>query len=262
MNVYLHELKANRKFAITWLLIMLSFVGIMVFMYIGISKDIDIFKKILSNYPENLRKAFGINVDLIGSALGYYSSFILMITLLCSSMQAMILGVSILSKEIREKTADFLYSKPISRSQIITSKLLASFTLLIASNIIFVVCLFFVLSSVSSVSFDLGIFILIALIPLFIQFIFFSLGIFISAIMSKIKAVLPISMGTVFGIYILSSFAGEELRVLLPFKYFDTKYILNNSKYELNYVILTFVIITILTALTYIIYKKKDIHSV
>ena len=262
MNIYLHELKANRKFVFTWLVIILGFAGLMTFMYISISQDIEVFKKILSNYPENLRKAFGINIDLFGSALGYYSSFVLTIMLLCSSIEAIILGISILSKEIREKTADFLYTKPVSRNQIITSKILASFTLLIASNMIFIICLFFALTSISNVSLDLGKFILISLIPLFIQSIFFSLGIFISAVMPKIKAVLPISMGITFGFYVLSSFADEKLRILMPFKYFDTNYILNNSKYELNYSILTFLVIIIPIVLTYIIYKKKDIHSV
>ena len=262
MNIYLHELKANRKFAITWLLIILVFVGIMISMYISISTDMDIFKKVLSNYPDSLRNALGINIDLLDTALGYYSSFILTIMLVCSAIEAMILGVSILSKEIREKTADFLYSKPVTRSQIITSKILASFTLLIVSNIIYTVCLFFALSAVTTTNFDLGTFTLIALIPLLIQLIFFSLGLFVSAIMSKIKAVLPISMSVVFGFYILSAFADEKLRMLIPFKYFDTKYILNNSKYELKYVIMTFVIVVISTVLTYMIYEKKDIHSV
>jgi ABC-2 type transport system permease protein len=262
MNIYLHELKANRKFALTWLIILLSVAALMIFMYISIGKDIDVFKKILSNYPPSLRNAFGINIDLLGSALGYYSSFVLTIVVVSSAIESMILGLSILSKEIREKTADFLYSKPITRNQIITSKILASITLLVSSNIIYVIGLFFVLLSVSTVAFDLGTFMLLAFIPLFVQLIFFSLGIFVSAAMSKIKAVLPISMGIVFGFYMLNTFADEKLRIINPFKYFDAKYILNNSKYEFEYIILTFSIITILTALTYIIYRKKDIHSV
>jgi len=262
MNIYLHELKSNRKFALTWLLILLSVAAIMLLMYISISTDIDIFKKILSNYPESLRNAFGINIDLLESALGYYSSFVLTIVIVSSAIEATILGLSILSKEIREKTADFLYSKPISRNQIITSKILASVTLLVISNIVYVVGLFFVLLSVSKVAFDLGTFMLLAFIPLFIQLLFFSLGIFISAVMSKIKAVLPISMGIVFCFYMINTFADEKLRIINPFKYFDSKYILNNSKYEFKYIILTFAIIAISTTLTYIIYKKKDVHSV
>lgn len=262
MNIYLHELKVNIKFVLIWLMIMLILVGIMMTMYISFSEDIDAFKQILTNYPENLRKAFGISIDKLGSVLGYYSSFVLTIVVVCNAVEAMILGMSILSKEIREKTADFLYTKPISRRNIITSKLLASFTLLGFCNLIYTTGLYFLLIFISSESFAFNTFILLALIPFIIQLVFFSLGILASAIMSKVKAVLPISMGIVFGFYILSSFADEKLRVLMPFKYFDTRYILDNSKYEIKYTILTFAIIAISTVLTYIIYNRKDIQSV
>ncbi|MDF2866429.1 MAG: hypothetical protein K0R72_1247 [Clostridia bacterium] len=262
MNIYLHELKSNMKFAFIWIIVLIMLAAIMVLMYTSISQDIDVFKSMLNNFPENLRIVFGISIERIGSILGYYSSFVLTIILVSCSVEAMILGVSILSKETREKTADFLYTKPISRNKIITSKLLASFTLLCISNIIYTLSLFFALSSVSGVSFNLNTFFLIAFIPFIVQLIFFTLGIFVSAIFSKIKAVLPISMGIVFAFYLLSSFADEKLRVLMPFKYFDTNYILNNSKYELSYTILTFAIIAILTILTYAIYNKKDIQSV
>lgn len=262
MNIYLHELKANRKFTITWFISIFLLTLIMLSVFISVNKDLDAFKQVLSNYPEGIRAAFGINIDRISSSLGYFSSFVLTIVCVCSAIQAMILGVSILSKEVREKTADFLYSKPISRNRIITSKLLASFTLLVVSNLVYVIGVFITLLAISNSSFDLTTFILIAKIPFIIQLIFFSLGIFISSLMSKVKAVLPISMGIVFGLYLLSSFADEKLRVLMPFKYFNTGYILDNASYETNYVILTLAIIIVCTCLTYIIYKKKDIESV
>lgn len=262
MNIYLHELKANRKFIFTWLVSMLALACMMLAMYGSISQDIDVFKQILSNFPASLRMAFGISIDRIGSILGYYSSFVLSIILVCSSMEAMILGMSILSKEVREKTADFLYTKPVSRTKIITSKILASFTLLLISNIVYILALYATVVSVSSIAIDLNVFMLLALIPLFIQCIFFSLGIALSSLMNKVKAVLPLSMGITFGFYILSAFSDEKMRAFMPFKYFDTNYIFTNSKYEFKYVILTFVIVLISTALTYVIYKKKDIHSV
>jgi ABC-2 type transport system permease protein len=262
MNIFVHELKSNLKSVLTWLTVIISITTVMSLMYTSISNDIDIFKEMLANFPENLRIAFGINLDTLGSILGYFSSFVLTIVLLCSAVQAMILGMSILSKEIREKTADFLYSKPISRNSIITSKLLASLTLLLISNIVLILSLFTVFSFVSKESFAVSTFIMLASIPFFIQLIFFSLGVFVSSIMSKVKAVLPISMGIVFGFYILSSFADEKFRMLMPFKYFDVNNILNNSKYEIKYLILTFTVIVISTASTYLIYNKKDIQSV
>jgi ABC-2 type transport system permease protein len=100
------------------------------------------------------------------------------------------------------------------------------------------------------------------LILFIVQLLFFAIGILIAAILPKIKTVLPISMGTVLGFYVLGIFGDEKLRAFMPFKYFDPMYILKNNAYELNYLIVTLLIITISITLTYIIYKKKDIHSV
>lgn len=262
MNIYLHELKVNFKSACVWLVTILILTAIMVFMYIGISDDIDLFKQVLSNFPESLRVAFGISIDRIESALGYFSSFVLSMILVSVATQAMILGMSILSKEVREKTADFLYSKPVTRSQIITSKLLAGLTIFVVSNVIFITMLYFSLSYVTSTSFDFNTFMLLALIPSIIEILFFTLGTFISSLMKKVKGALPISLGVVFGLYLLSSFADAKMRALLPFKYFDPNYILDNSKYELKYLLLTTIIIVVTTMLTYVMYNKKDIESV
>ena len=71
-------------------------------------------KKYLKDYPEPVRKALGLSVDSISSILGFYSYIFLYITL-CGAIQAMNLGTSIISKEVSEKTADFLLTKPVTR---------------------------------------------------------------------------------------------------------------------------------------------------
>lgn len=262
MNMYLHELKSNFKFITVWFFSILTLITILVATYSTVSADVDAFKTVLLNYPESIRTAFGIDIDRIGSALGYYSSFIITFVCVCSATEAMILGISILSKEVREKTADFIYTKPISRNLIVTNKILSSLTLLIISNIILAIVTFIELSLVANNTFDIKTFILLINVPYIIQLIFFTAGMFISSLMKKVKAILPISMGVVFFIYILSSFADEKMRALMPFKYFDTNYVLNNNSYEAGYLILSLCIIAFCTIFTYIFYKIKDIESV
>lgn len=262
MNVYLHELKISKKFVIIWLLVKLTLASIMIFMYLSIRDEIDLFTQLLDNFPESLKLAYGINIDTFGSTMGYYSSFVLTFILLCSSIEGMIFGMSILSKEIIERTSDFLYSKPISRIKIITSKLFAAKTLIIISNILFIIGIYICLSIVSTTNIDMKTFILIALIPLLLQIIFFSIGIVISSIFIKIKAITTISMGLIFGLYMFSTFGDKDLRILMPFKYFDSSYILINKEYEIKYVITTLIIAIISIALTYLINNKKDIPSV
>ena len=261
MNIYLYELKANRKFAITWIITMICIVFFLALFFPSFANDVDDFAKIMSNLPASIQSALGMNPKTIGTILGYYA-FVLTILTICGAMEAMLLGLSILSKEIRAKTADFLLSKPVSRNQIVASKLLACLTIIVVSNLIYLLTFYPILLMYTNASFPYETYALLTLTVFFIQIMFFTIGALISVIVSKVKAILPLSLGIVFGIYLLSTFSDEKLRALLPFKYFNIPEILQKSSYEFKYVWLALGIAAISVILTFVIYKKKDIQAV
>ena len=115
MNMFLHELKAYRKSTIIWTCSLIALVVLFLSMFPTFSKEADAFKEIMEGFPEPVRKALGLSVDSMSSILGFYSYIFLYITL-CGAIQAMNLGTSIVSKEVREKTADFLLTKPVTRT--------------------------------------------------------------------------------------------------------------------------------------------------
>jgi ABC-2 type transport system permease protein len=176
------------------------------------------------------------------------------------------LGTSILSKEVREKTADFLLTKPVTRQQIVTAKLLSAFTSLVITNIIVVIAASITVKAVSEKSFDMNTVLLITITAFFVELMFLALGIIISVVVPKIKSVLPISLGTVFGFYILNMLGtaiGEKtMRYLTPFDYYETGYIIKHNSYETTYIIIEIIFICVAIATSYVVYSKKDIHSV
>jgi ABC-2 type transport system permease protein len=265
MNIFLHELKANRKSTIIWTLSLVVVVIFFMTLFPSITKDAAGFKKVLENYPEGVRKALGVSIDSITSLLGFYS-YVFTYVVLCGAIQAMNLGTSILSKEVREKTADFLLTKPVTRKQIVTAKLLAAFVSLVLTNIVFVIGSIITVKAVSDKSFDMKTFLLISLTAFYVECMFLALGILISVIVPKIKSVLPISLGTVFGFFILNmvgSVIGEKaIRYLTPFKYYDYAYIIKHNSYETAYIMIELLFIAAAIAASYIIYSKKDIHAV
>jgi ABC-2 type transport system permease protein len=265
MNMYLHELKAYRKSTIIWTLSLVAVTMFFLSLFPSITKDAEEFKKLLEGYPEALRKAIGLNIENIASILGFYSYTFLYITL-CGAIQAMNLGVSIFSKEVREKTADFLLTKPVTRTQILTSKLLAALTSLVVTNVVYLAAANIMASQVSTEDYSSKIFFLISITLFFIQLIFLALGMIISVIVRKIKSVLTVSLSTVFALFIvgmLSSTAEDEaMRYLSPFKYFDTDYIIKNSGYETSFFIAGIGIIIASIVASYFIYNKRDIHAV
>ncbi len=266
MNIYRYELRALRKYILIWALSMTALSALYLGIYPSIVQDADSFRQLLANYPEGVRAALNVNLNYIASLVGFYS-LVFSFVLLCGSIQAMHLGVSILSKESRERTADFLLVKPVSRMTIVSAKLLAAISAIVITDLIFYAGTLLLANAVTSEKYDQGVFLLINLSMLFVQLIFMAMGFLVSIFFKKVRNVLTITFAFVFGFYLVGAvFAGnksdEALRFLSPFRYYDIGYISSNSAYEVPYILLSVAIITLCTAATYLIYRKKDIHAI
>jgi ABC-2 type transport system permease protein len=265
MNIFLHELRAYRKSTIIWSLSLMMIALLFLSFYPSFAQDAEGFKKIMEGYPEAIRSALGFNLGTFFTILGFYCFPLSFITL-CGAIQAMNLGTSIVSKEVREKTADFLLTKPVTRTTVLTAKLLAALTSIVMTNIVYIAAASIMAFQVKTADFSFKLFIMLSLTMFFIQLLFLALGIIISVIFPKIKSVLTVSLGTVFAFYFLGMFSsttGEQAkRYLSPFKYFDTAYIIKHSSYEGTFLLVGAVIIILAIVASYFVYAKKDIHAV
>ncbi len=264
MNIFRYELKAYRPSILIWACSMALLAILYIFLFKGLGNDIESFKAFLNNMPDAIKTSFNILIDSIATLEGFYS-FVFSFVLLCGAIQAMNLGTAIVSKEVREKTADFLLTKPVSRIAIMTSKLLAAITALALTNIIYL-GLTMTAAAVVVERFDVKIFFLISLTMFFVQLMFMALGILISVMARKIKSVISVSLSTVFAFYIigsLGSFLGEEkVRYFSPFRYFEPAYIIQYGAYETSFAIIAVIFIMAAIAASYLIYLRKDIHAV
>lgn len=264
MNIFLHELKAYRKSVIIWSLSM-SFLAILyILIFKGLGEDIELFKTFINKLPEAMKRVFNIYLGSISRLEGFYS-IIFSFVVLFGAIQAMNLGTDIVSKETREKTADFLMTKPVSRIRVLTSKVMAVLTSLVITNIIYLGLTVLAASTIVG-DYNLKLFLMISFTLFFVQLMFMALGIIVSAIANKIKSVISVSLSTVFGFYIIGNLGfiiGEDkVRYISPFRYFDTAYIIQNSAYEANYVIIGIIFVVAVISGSYLVYKKKDIHAV
>ncbi|MDK8181378.1 ABC transporter permease subunit [Paenibacillus sp. UMB4589-SE434] len=265
MNMYCYELKAYRKFNLIWTAALVALVAFMLSMFPTFNHDAEQFKTLLRSMPEAVLHAVGIQIESITSLLGFYSYAFMYVTL-CGAIQAMNLGVSIISKESREKTADFLLTKPVARSSIMTAKLLAACTSLILTNLVYIIAASGLALLVSAESFDLHLLLLVSVTLLFVQLLFLSLGVLTAVLMPKIRAVLPISLGAVFAFFLIgilgASTGDDKLRMLTPFKYFDAAYIVQHHGYEVVYMWAALVVVVTSIMVSYIVYMKRDVHTV
>lgn len=265
MNIFRQEFKSNFKSTIIWTTSIVGLILLYMSLYPGFAKDAQTVKDMMANIPETVREGLGFNPDLFLTILGFYS-FTFLYILLLGSIQAMNLGLSMLSKEVRENTADFLLTKPVTREQIVTAKLLSALASITITNIVFIIVSYIMIELVKIDDYKFNIFLMMAVTLFFVQLLFMSLGFILSVLIPKIKSVISISLPIVFGFFIVSmlgSVIGDKLvSYITPFKYFDREHIILHESYQISYVFLEVVIIIISIIATYLVYHFKDIHTI
>jgi ABC-2 type transport system permease protein len=264
MNIFWHELKNNRTSIFIWSISLALLVILFFSLFPALTKDIAASQKILTNLPTALRQALGISLGSFFTIFGFFGYLLSFVTL-AGAIQAMNLGVGIISKEDSGKTADFLLSKPVGRSDVVTQKLLAAFCALVITNIIFIIAAFIAASVVSTKSFDVTAFLLIALTLFFIQLVFLAIGLLLSVVVQRIKSIIAVSLPITFAFFIIGSLGAiignDNVRYITPFKFYDPAYIIQHHSYEMKYMVIEAAVIVVTIITTYILFNKKDIRS-
>lgn len=265
-NIYLHEFRIRLKSVLVW---SLSVTGLIVFFFSLFTVFVDeaeLMKELLNRYPPELLEAFGMTKMDMSSVLGFYSLVFLFVQL-CLAIQASNYGFGLVSIEESELTADFLLSKPVSRVQVLTSKLLAALTSLTVTNLVVWVSTFVAITLFSGGhEYDPALLVQLLLGIVIFQLSFLSIGLIISLLVKRVRSVTPYAMGLGFGAYVLNAFGGllgdVPLELLTPFKHLDAAIMVQNGGYDLPLVLLNVTISVLCLAAAYILYIRRDIHAV
>lgn len=261
MKLYLHEWKMLQKSTWIWIFTLCIVMVFFFFLFPTFTREVEFTQRFMQAFPIIIQKIIGYSFETFFSAMGFYS-FIFAYIVLLGSIQAMNLGLALLCKETRDKTVDFLLTKPITRTHILTEKILAGLTAIVATNMVYYLLSILMIKLISHNVFDVKALLLINLSLFFVQSIFFSLGLLLSVILPKIKSVISVTLTTVFAFFILDLFNSvvkdEILRFIIPYKYFNVVYILNYGRYENLYLCITVVFVITAVATTYQLYRKKD----
>jgi ABC-2 type transport system permease protein len=265
MNIFFRELKAYRKSTLIWAVSLSTLVLAFLMMFPAFTKDVATSQKILANFPPAIRSAFDISLQNFFTIYGFFAYLFTFVTL-AGAVQAMNLGVGVLSKEDSGKTVDFLLTKPVSRVKVITSKLLAVVCLLAFTNIVFSSVALITAKIVSTAAFSSKIFLLISATLLLVQIFFLAFGILLSVIIPKIKSVVSVSLPTVFTFFFIgtlgSILGNDNFKYVSPFKFYDPNYIINHGAYETKFLVIEAVFVVVAIIASYVIYIKKDIRAV
>lgn len=265
-NIFWYELRARRNSVLIWSLSVTALVGIFMAIFPGFSTQASLMTELMAKFPKELINAFGLNSVDLSSVVGYFG-FLFTFVQVCLAIQAGNYGFGLVSVEESDLTADFLMTKPVSRTTILNSKLLAALASLIVTDLVLWVISFLAVSLFrAGQEPQWGALISLLLSVLVFQLFFLSVGLVISLLVKRIRSVTPYSLGLGFGMYILSAFSGifgeVSLEYITPFKHFDPSYIIQNSAWNTPLALLNISISLISLALSYWLYVRRDIPAV
>lgn len=262
MNIYLKELRDSRKALIWWSVAIIAFLVAAMSKYQGYSKSGTDINDLISSFPAGLSAVLGFKGLDLQSAGGFFALSVVYLSIMLG-VQAVLLGAGIIAKEEIDKTIEFLDSKPVSRSRILFAKLLAALTAIAVLNIVTLVSSIAAMPLFSegpSINGDI-----LFLMPgvFFIQLWFLMIGVAFAAMMRRPRHAGMFSAAVLLATFIISAFVDitdrfSFLRYATPFKYFDAKTIFVHGSYEMKYIIITAIAVTVLLAGSRIAYERRD----
>ncbi len=269
MNMFWHEIKSNYKSLLGWI------AGILFFQLSGYSKfqgfkaaqGSSSINVIANSFPKPLLAIFGMSNLNIATLIGYFGILYIFFALI-AAIYSGLLGANIVSKEERDKTSEFIYTKPVSRTSVLGAKFFAG---LINILILFVIIN---LSSIVGVGItNSNNFTLTGQVTnlmwgiLLIQTFFYCMGIMFASIFKSPKTPTVIIATVIVASYFISVLSElstnlEWLKYLTPFQWFSAPSLINSGHVAYGYVIVVVILSTIFTGIGWYIFNKRDITVV
>ena len=135
MTLVKHELKQGKISFLIWTASIGFLLAICIFLFPEMKGQMDSVNDMFASMG-SFTEAFGMDRLNFGTLIGFYAVEFGNVLGLGGAFFAALCAVGILSKEEKDKTAEFLLTHPVSRKRIITEKLIAVLLQITAMNLI------------------------------------------------------------------------------------------------------------------------------
>lgn len=260
MTVWKHELRIGRMPLIIWTAAIAFLLAVCIVIYPEMSGQMG---EISESFAEmgSFSQAFGMDKVNFGEFMGFFAVECGNVLGLGGALFAALVGITSLSKEEKEHTAEFLLTHPNSRIQIISEKLGAVFTQIIFLNITVIIITGLSIIVIGE-SPDIKVMALQFLAYFVMQIEIASICFGISAFLCRSGSGLGLGIAVLF--YFLNIIANltekaEFLKYITPFGYTEGADIIANDSLNGKYIVVGIFFAAIAIATAYYQYNKKDI---
>jgi ABC-2 type transport system permease protein len=266
-NLFLMEIKRNALSLIIWMIVITMLISLTMSVYRTFVENQSKIMGMMSLVPKGALQFKGIsNFNDLLSVLGFYSANNVIYMMVLGSIFAIVLSSNILLKEEYNKTAEYLLTRPITRSEVFFSKLAVVCLHVFLLNLVTALAGFICMELVKNGPFSIKAFLILSLYTLLLNLLFGAIGLFISTMVKRPKPVTTFSIGLVlifYFIYTLSKIteSASKIGYLSPFKFVNMDAI--NPAYKLNlWHLLYFTGISLLLiGISWQLYSRKDIYT-
>lgn len=262
MVIIKHELKQGRVTLLIWTMVIAFMLALCILIYPEMETQMGDVSSLFAEMG-SFSAAFGMDRLNFGEFMGFFGVECGNVLGLGGAFFAALLGISILAKEEKDQTAEFLLTHPVSRREIVCKKLVSVLLQILLLNI-FVIVITIASICVIKESPDIR--------PLFLLFLaYFILQVEISCICFGISSFLSqsgagIGLGIAVFFYFVNIIANltedaKFLKYVTPFSYTESADIIAEECLNTKYLSVGLALTVIGIAAGYYRYCKKDILS-
>ena len=139
MTIFKQEVRSQKLSISIWSLSIGLLIAMCVLMYPDMKSQMSDVSEMFSSMG-SFTSAFGMDQLNFGTLVGFYAVEGGNMLGIGGAFFAAIIGISALMKEEKERTAEFLLTHPVSRTKVITEKLLSTYAIIIILNIVVLAC--------------------------------------------------------------------------------------------------------------------------
>lgn len=262
MTVFYKELKQGRKAWFIWSTAIAFMLVICVVLFPEMKGEMDDISDMFANMG-GFTAAFGMDQLNFGDMMGFYGIECGNILGIGGGFFAAFIGISILSKEEKERTAEFLFTHPVSRASILTQKLLAVLTEIVVMNL--------AITGISAISIAMigetiagKEFILLHLAYLILQIEIACICFGISAFIHRGSIGIGLGLAAVF--YFMNLICNisdqtEFLKYFTPYSFAEASDIISEAKLDGGLIVIGVIASVIGVLAGYMKYTRKDIAA-
>jgi len=264
MNIIIKEIKFGLKPFLFWLLGLAFLMVAGMTKYTGIQSGLDL-DKILAQFPRIVLAVMGMGQGVDFKSLGGYYSVLMYYAFILVILYGIHLGSSAVSRELIDKTHDFIFSKPRTRTNILVHKLVVGAGFLVCFCLMNIPFSYLGIAILKTDGLDTGFVFPYTVVLILVGLLFFAVGAIWSAILTKPERGATVAnvifmVCFITGIIYDMSDKASFLQNISPLRFFETNQLLTGN-IDPFYAARCLIAAAILLFLSLKIFEKRDLPS-